>query len=109
MIHYRCNYCEAGFDEPITVTYKEHIGENMTRLYKEERCPICGCDNFREVDICQKCGDPTEEQGDILCKRCKRILKKKIIGFFDLLTATEEEQFDAWMDGESITNRRAWK
>lgn len=109
MIRYRCDYCCTGFDEPITVTYQEHIGDNMTRLYKEERCPICGCDSFRETSLCGKCGDVTDELGDKLCHRCKRVLKKKIVTFFDLLTAEEEEQFDEWMDGESITNRRAWK
>jgi hypothetical protein len=36
-------------------------------------------------------------------------LKKKIINFFDYMTAEEEEQFDIWMDGDSIVNRRKWK
>lgn len=108
MIHYQCNYCKVGFDEPITVTYKEHIGDNMTRLYREERCPICGCDSFEDAGECQLCGSITDAE-EILCKRCKRNLKKRLIDFFDTLTAEEEEQFDAWMDGDTITNRREWK
>lgn len=108
MIRYQCNYCNVGFDEPILVTYKEHIGEGMTRLYKEERCPICGCDSFREAEECQICGD-IAEAGEILCKKCKRSLKRRIVDFFDTLLAEEEEQFDLWMDGDTIVNRRNWK
>lgn len=108
MIQYQCNYCSVCFDRPITVTYSECIGENMTRVYKEERCPICGCDSFREAGECEKCGGAAEA-GDILCRSCKRNLKKRIIAFFDTLTAEEEEQIDRWMDGDTITNRRDWK
>lgn len=108
MIRFQCNYCNVGFDEPITITYKEHLGENMTRLYQDERCPICGCDSFREVDQCKQCGAIAECE-DILCRKCKRNLKKRLITFFDELTAEEEEQFDEWMDGDTITNRREWK
>lgn len=107
VIRYQCNYCDVGFDVPTVVTYKEYLGENMTRLYKDERCPICGCDSFRDVGECAKCGDAAEV-GDILCKQCKRSLKKRLIEFFDTLTTEEEEQFDEWMDGDTITNRRGW-
>jgi hypothetical protein len=108
MIRYQCNYCDVCFDEPLIVSYKEHIGENMTRLYKEERCPICGCDSFREVGECQNC-DGIAEEDDILCKKCKRSLKRRVTEFFDTLTEAEEQQFDIWMDGDSIINRRKWK
>ena len=108
MIRYQCNYCNVGFDKPITVTYTENLGENMTRVYKEERCPICGCDSFRDAGECEKCGS-IAELGDVLCRKCKRDLKKRIIDFFNYLTAEEEEQFDNWMDGDSIVNRRNWK
>jgi hypothetical protein len=40
-----------------------------------------------------QCGKPTQA-GGVLCTRCKRGLKKKIINFFDYMTAEEEEQFD---------------
>ena len=108
MIQYQCNYCDVCFDEPITVTYKEHLGENTTRLYRDERCPVCGCDSFREVGECHQCGGPADV-GQILCRKCKRSLKKRLVEFFDTLTAEEEQQFDEWMDGDTITNRREWK
>jgi hypothetical protein len=104
---YQCNYCQVAFNEPTIVSYTEHLGEGVTRTYKEERCPVCGCNSFEEVDECIQCGRPTP-LGEILCKRCKRGLKKKIINFFDYMTAEEEEQFDIWMDGDSIVNRRKW-
>ena len=108
MIKYQCNYCNVAFDRPTIVKYREHIGEDVTRTYEEERCPICGCESFREAGECQLCGDICEA-GDILCRRCKRSLKKRIVDFFDTLTAEEEEQFDEWMDGDTIMNRRKWK
>lgn len=108
MIRYQCNYCNVAFDEPTTITYSENLGENMTRVYKEDCCPICGCDSFRDAIPCEQCGDAAEP-GEILCNRCKRSLKKRIVAFFDTFTAEEELQFDAWIDGDVIENRRNWK
>ena len=108
MIRYQCNYCDVGFDVPLIVKYQEHLGESMTRLYHEERCPICGCDSFREVGECQNCGGIAEGD-DIMCKSCKRSLKRRVVEFFDTLTDVEEQQFDIWIDGDTITNRRKWK
>lgn len=105
---YACDYCGVIFDKPSIVHYTEHLGEHLRRSYSDERCPICGCCSFREMDECRGCGS-TAEAGDILCRKCKRNLKKRIIDFCDTLTAEEEEQFDEWMDGDSITNRRNWK
>ena len=44
-----------------------------------------------------------------LCRPCRRRLLKAVTAFFDDLTVEEEAQFDEWMDGDSITDRRRWE
>ena len=46
--------------------------------------------------------------GPVLCESCRMSLKRRVTEFFDTLTAEEEQQFDAWMEGSSITERRAF-
>ena len=43
--------------------------------------------------------------GHVLCQSCRKSLKRRVTEFFDTLTPEEEQQFDAWMDGRSITER----
>ena len=105
---FACDYCGAVFSNPAIVRYTEHLGENLRRSYSDERCPICGCCSFCEISECKNCGSHTEV-GEILCHKCKRSLKKRIVDFFDTLTYEEEQQFDEWMDGDTVTNRRNWK
>lgn len=106
MIHYICDHCGVAFDAPAVHTVTENLGE-FARTYLEECCPICGCDSFQNANACEKCGEP-KLADEILCKRCQDGLKAKFIDFADRLTAEEEAQLDAWLDGESVTDRRKW-
>lgn len=106
MIRHHCDYCGVYFGEPSVSQYSEFVGGYL-RKYAEERCPICGCDSFSGADNCS-CSRP-KLTGERLCESCKAALKARVVSFFDTLTAEEEEQFDDWMDGDSIANRKEWK
>ena len=107
MIHYRCDYCGAYFDEPLKIPYRETVGE-FTREYVDEVCPVCFCDNsLSHACDCPKCGEPMQE-GARLCDDCRKSLLERLTEFADSLTAEEEQQLDDWMDGDTITNRRNW-
>jgi hypothetical protein len=107
MIRHVCDYCGVFFDEPVCHTYTEKM-HGMPRSYVEEACPICGCDSFSAANYCPKCKNP-KHAGDRLCRDCRKALLERVCSFADELTAEEEQQFDDWMDGDSIENRRKWK
>lgn len=107
MIRYRCNYCDTCFDEPVAIRHTEFCGE-FRRTYFEHLCPICGGDSYERVNECPKCGSPKAES-EILCGDCKSSLLRRFTDFADHMTAEEEEQLDAWMDGDTISNRRLWR
>ena len=108
MIHYRCDYCGAYFDEPLKIPYRETVGE-FTREYVDEVCPVCFCDNsLSHACDCPKCGEPMQE-GARLCDDCRKSLLGRLTEFADSLTSEEEDQLDDWMDGDSIKSRREWK
>lgn len=106
MIHYRCDYCGVFFDEPTAAHHAESLNGHIRR-YSEEQCPACGCDSFSEVNECPGCQKP-KLTTDRFCYPCRKALKTRVIDFFDTLTAEEEQQFDDWMDGDTVTNRRDW-
>lgn len=105
-MRYRCDICETVFDEPRVVKRQERLNGF---LYSDETamCPICATPYFSEVEDCT-CGG-VRERNKPLCKECRSNLLKRITGLFDELTAEEEEQFDDWMDGDSITSRKRWR
>lgn len=107
MIRYICDHCGMPFGTPRMVQCRETLGDGITRTYTEAHCPSCGCDSLSDADPCPKCGDAKLAE-EILCKRCRDELKARITAFADTLTAEEEQQFDDWMDGDTITNRRRW-
>ena len=41
--------------------------------------------------------------------RRREALLARITNFFDTLTCEEESQFDEWMDGDSVSDRRHWE
>jgi ribosomal protein L37E len=106
MTRHLCDFCGTYFDEPVVIEHTEHLGE-FQRRYTEEQCPICGSDSFSDADDCPQCGKP-KPADVILCQDCRQNLRRRIVDFFDTLTAEEESQFDDWMDGESITSREEW-
>lgn len=106
MIRYRCDYCGVFLDRPVRIRHTERIGD-WTRTYTEDLCPSCGSEDcFSEANYCE-CGRP-KNAADCLCTTCMVELKTRVCEFFDSLTSDEEEQFDEWMDGDTITNRRKW-
>jgi hypothetical protein len=107
-MRYQCDICDAVFDKPTVVEKREYLGNDTHRIYSEEKCPICGGTHFTPVSRCESCRGWAQE-GDVLCTSCKQARVIRIHDFFDTLSAEEEAQFDAWMDGNSITDRRSWK
>lgn len=78
--------------------------------YTSPCCPDCGSDDISsDMEPCENCNEQLRPRGEFLCRSCKATLIQKISAFFDTLTAEEEEQFDAWMDGNSITDRKNWR
>lgn len=102
---YLCEICGTAFDEPTIIERNENIA-GFWVPYRAAVCPICGTPYFVKAEECS-CGG-VRIAGDRLCKECRGNLLKRITGFFDELTVEEEEQFDDWMDGESIANRKRW-
>ena len=107
MIRYICDHCGTPFDTPLITQYRETLPDNAVRTYTEAHCPICGCDSFSDADRPPKCGGAKLAE-EILCKRCRDELKARVTAFADTLTAEEEQQFDDWMDGDTITRKRMW-
>ena len=80
-----------------------------TEVYSAPGCPQCGSTDFRELDVCPHCESQLKAKYAHLCKSCHAELLARIQNFFDTLTAEEEQQFDDWMDGNSITDRKTWR
>ena len=75
---------------------------------KPLECPACESSMVEAAEACPKCGGAMRPR-DWLCRPCRRRLVKRVIAFFDDLTCEEEAQFDDWMDGDSVTDRRRWE
>ena len=103
---YICEICNTVFDAPILIQTRNTDGEHIWNE-RSHICPICataGC--FNPAEPCQ-CGQ-WKPKGDILCASCRADLAQRFAAFADELTSDEEEQLDAWLDGDTIENRRNW-
>lgn len=96
---YKCLDCGNVFEEPKKIGYG---------IEKEYVCPICGEEYYEEAERCGNPGCMNYTVHGSLCVACKAELLARVKTFFDGLTEAEEEQFDEWMDGESITGRDKW-
>ena len=107
MIH-KCIDCGLMFAEPAEVLdgFTHEFGQT---IYRVPSCPNCGGRDFVEMDTCPRCARHLKEKDAHLCPRCAGDLLRRIHDFFDSLTAEEEAQFDEWMDGNSITDRKTWR
>ncbi len=107
-MQYICNDCNHIFSVP-EVERRDFDHAFGTERVVQQVCPECGGD-FEVADTCRnrKCSEAMH-RGDILCADCRTDLKHRLIAFFDTLTAEEEAQFDLWMDGNSITDRKKWE
>lgn len=103
---YLCDICGTQFAEPLVVQKHERLGDWST-VARQELCPICNTPYISRAVDCQ-CGGLRLEN-ERMCRACRGSLLKRVSAFFDELTAEEEEQFDDWMDGDSIIHRKAWK
>lgn len=103
---YICEICGLEFDEPLRIKRAERYGEFILHP-TTEICPACNLPYFSKAEPCT-CGGLRLEE-DILCRKCRGELLKRVNEFFDELTAEEEEQFDSWMDGSSIEHRKNWE
>lgn len=103
---YKCMDCGLVFDEPMERREKVHT-QVEPEIYVEYVCPDCLNTEIAEADLCPECGS-AKYKDEILCRDCREDLLDRVKAFFDGFTAEEEEQFDEWMDGRSITDRREW-
>ena len=103
---YYCELCGTFFDKPHIRTYKDHTVDPRAE-FQEVVCPVCLEPHIEEAAFCPACDQPMPV-GPVLCESCRMSLKRRVTEFFDTLTAEEEQQFDTWMDGRSITERRAF-
>lgn len=103
---YICDVCGTAFDAPIPIQARNTDGERIW-TETERICPICAtAERFNPADLCQCSG--WKPKGDILCTTCRAVLLRRFAAFADELTADEEEQLDAWLDGDTIKNRGKW-
>jgi len=104
---YLCEVCDTAFDEPVIYHGIDRMRE-ITRPYTEELCPICGEPYFTKAERC-RCGMGYRRKWESLCKPCRLVLLSRVNDFFDTLGVEEAEQFDSWMEADSISNRRNWQ
>ena len=106
---YICNDCLQVFDDPAMVDDSFDHAHGTERRYLAT-CPFCGSVDIFIGSTCRNahCHN-ARRRGDILCTECRQELHKRLCTFFDTLTAEEEEQVDAWLDGKSITDRKNWE
>lgn len=104
-MRYQCDVCNTIFAEPRIQTSTERLGEWFS-TYQEALCPICATPHFSEIERC-KCGG-NRRVNEHMCRECRAELLARVRTFFDGFTAEEEEQFDEWMDGDTVTNRKEW-
>lgn len=104
---YQCEICSTCFDAPIIRHEANTDGENVWQM-PYRCCPICGTvEYFHKVDLCECVG--LKSPGELLCPKCRKALKKKVLRFFDSLDEQEREVFDDWMDGASIKDCLTFK
>ena len=103
---YYCELCGTFFDKPHIRTYKDPTVDPRAE-FQEVVCPVCLEPHNEEAAFCPACDQPMPV-GPVLCESCRMSLKRRVTEFFDTLTAEEEQQFDTWMEGCSITERRAF-
>ena len=111
---YKCDICGTPYDEPHKITEKTCFDTDSPAksFYAcvNYYCPICGhiadLRNDR-ADQCQ-CGNYKNVR-DALCYDCHAKLLKRFREFADGLTEPEENDLDAMLDGNSITDRNKWR
>lgn len=103
-----CKDCNAVFESPLAIKsgFDHAFGHEVEWEYV---CPFCGSPEFTDAIPCENCNTGWLQDGEHLCIRCRAALARKVRAFADRLTEGEELQFDEWMDGMSITDRKNWR
>lgn len=106
---YLCDRCGAHFEHPF---FDEYIDQTVDckAKFREPLCPYCSDPVIDEANSCPGC-DGFKFKNETLCKKCRKELLDRINNFFDELVKEfpeAEPQFDDWMDGDVIENRRKW-
>ena len=104
---YICEICGTPFDRPILRDRWIVVDGQAIHNGTDACCPICGEGWLAEADECPKCGE-MKPADDILCAACRKDLLRRFTDFADHLTAEEEQQLDAWLDGERVEDRGGW-
>ena len=103
---YYCELCGTFFDKPHIRTYQDPTVDPRAE-FQEVVCPVCLEPHIEEAAFCPACDQPMPV-GPVLCESCRMSLKRRVTEVFGTLTAEEGQQSDAWMEGSSITERRAF-
>lgn len=71
---YKCDNCGAEFDYPdITRDFvSEYFGQPVTHM--KTVCPVCGRDDFEEMDTCDICGEHIPS-GEGICDNCHELVE----------------------------------
>lgn len=98
-----CKNCGDFFDVPLELDmgFDTHVGYVRQTA---DACPRCRSTNITTAERCS-CGgwERYKQSEEPLCWECKRKLKKRVIEFFETLTADELEQVEQWASQISIT------
>lgn len=87
-----CKECGNIFELPGTDYYSH-----------SDCCPFCGSDEIAEEDLCGNGGCTMPRASDeLLCDDCKNALAEKFSAFVKSLTFSEQEQVNAWLDGNYL-------
>ena len=80
---YMCRDCEATFDEPKAILFREphnevaEMGIVPYEVFSEDFCPECGSNHFEEATQCPVCGEwHTDDYS--LCIDCRVELSEKL-------------------------------
>lgn len=107
---YICSDCLHVFERPLTLddSFSHAFGVERRSVFA---CPTCGGTDILSAVPCANARDNLGwmRPGDHLCRACRHALAARLGAFFDTLTAEEQQQLDAWMDGASVTERGAWQ
>lgn len=104
---YICNDCQKVFlapDEEHT-SFSHAFGIQRETSYL---CPRCGSADFDEATCCPSCSGDMRAS-DVICRDCRNDLLIRLDMFFSRLSPAELDQFDEWMDGNSILDRKNWR
>lgn len=109
MSNYICLDCRSTFEEPVAVQSDTYPHDPYGPLIPDTSylCPFCRSDLYLPAKECPGCNTDIPVE-DALCFNCRKALLQKVNQFFDALTPHEIAQFDEWMDGNSIEDRRWW-